>query len=100
MDPRKGMPMKAAPFGYARPGSLSDLFDSWDEAGEDAKLLAGGQSLLASLAFRLAQPSVLIDIGRLPELRGIAETGDAIRVGAATPHVELGSDRLLRRYAP
>jgi carbon-monoxide dehydrogenase medium subunit len=92
--------MKAPPFAYARAQSLSEVFDLMDAAGGDAKLLAGGQSLLATLAFRLSEPSVLIDITRVPELKGVAEVGDAIRVGALTRYVELETDPLIRRHVP
>lgn len=92
--------MKAAPFAYARATSLAELFDIWEGAGEDAALVAGGQSLLAALAFRLSQPSALIDIGRIPDLKGIRETDEAIRVGALTTHDELGRDPLVRDHVP
>jgi carbon-monoxide dehydrogenase medium subunit len=93
--------MKAAPFGYVRAATLSEAFQLWRDAGPEAKLLAGGQSLLATLAFRLSDPSVLIDIGRLRELRGISQTGSsAIRVGALTTHAELGQHELIRRHVP
>jgi carbon-monoxide dehydrogenase medium subunit len=93
--------MKAPPLSYVRAATLSEAFQLWREAGPDAKLLAGGQSLLAALAFRLSDPGTLIDIGRLHELRGIAQIGtSAIRVGALTTHAELGRDELIRRHAP
>ena len=57
--------MKAPPFGYVRATSLADAFQLWRDAGPEAKLLAGGQSLLATLAFRLSEPSTLIDISRV-----------------------------------
>jgi carbon-monoxide dehydrogenase medium subunit len=92
--------MKAPPFGYARAGTLPDLFRLWAEAGPEAKLLAGGQSLLATLAFRLSEPALLIDISRLAELKGIAASGNTLRVGALTTHADLGSSDLVRRQAP
>ena len=58
--------MKAPPLAYVRAASLAEAFMLWREAGPDAKLLAGGQSLLATLAFRLSDPGTLIDISRLP----------------------------------
>ncbi|HWA47842.1 MAG TPA: FAD binding domain-containing protein, partial [Dongiaceae bacterium] len=60
--------MKPAPFGYVRATSLEDVFAHWRAAGPDARVLAGGQSLLAALAFRLSEPSLLIDITRVGEL--------------------------------
>lgn len=92
--------MKAPPFAYVRATSLADAFKLWSAAGPDARLLAGGQSLLATLAFRLSEPSTLIDISRVAELRGIAQTGSVIRIGALTTHAELGADDLVRRHVP
>lgn len=92
--------MKAPPFAYVRATSLTDAFNLWRDAGSEARLLAGGQSLLATLAFRLSEPSTLVDISRVAELRGIAQTGAAIRVGALTTHAELGDHELVRRHVP
>ena len=89
--------MKAPPFAYVRAASLADVFALWSAAGADARLLAGGQSLLATLAFRLSEPSTLIDISRVAELRGISSAGDGIRIGALTTHAELGANELVRR---
>jgi carbon-monoxide dehydrogenase medium subunit len=92
--------MKAPPFAYVRAGSLADVFALWSAAGPDARLLAGGQSLLATLAFRLSEPSTLIDISRVAELTGISAAGDGIRVGALTTQAELGGNELVRRHVP
>src|SRR6185503_1150360 len=92
--------MKAPPFAYVRAASLADVFRLWGAAGPEAKLLAGGQTLLASLAFRLSDPGTLIDISRVQELKGIAQAGDAVRVGALTTHTELGASELVRRHVP
>ena len=93
--------MKAPPVSYLRAATLSEAFQLWRDAGPDAKLLAGGQSLLATLAFRLSEPSTLIDIVALRELRGIAQVGSsAIRVGALTTHAELGRHELIREHVP
>ncbi len=92
--------MKAAPFSYVRATSLADAFRLWREAGPEAKLLAGGQSLLASLAFRLSEPAALIDISRVPELAGVSQAGETIRVGAAVTQAELGRNELIRRHVP
>jgi carbon-monoxide dehydrogenase medium subunit len=91
--------MKAPPLAYARAESLAHLFALWHQAGDGAVPIAGGQSLLATLAFRLSQPSALLDIGRLPELAGISETPEAIRIGALTTHTMLGADPLVARHA-
>jgi carbon-monoxide dehydrogenase medium subunit len=92
--------MKAAPFSYMRAASLADAFKLWSAAGPEAKLLAGGQSLLASLAFRLSEPTALIDISRVPELGGISQAGEKVRVGAGVIHAELGRHELIRRHLP
>jgi carbon-monoxide dehydrogenase medium subunit len=92
--------MKAPPFGYVRATSLNDVFARWSAAGRDARLLAGGQSLLATLAFRLSEPATLIDIGRVAELGGITEVSGAIHVGALTTHSELAGNALIARHVP
>jgi carbon-monoxide dehydrogenase medium subunit len=92
--------MKAPPFSYERAATLAEVFQLWRDAGPEARLLAGGQTLLASLAFRLSEPSVLIDISHVRELRGIHQSGAAIRVGALTTHAELGRHELLRQHVP
>jgi aerobic carbon-monoxide dehydrogenase medium subunit len=93
--------MKAPPLSYVRAATVSEAFQLWRDAGPDARLLAGGQSLLATLAFRLSDPGTLIDIARLRELRGISQVGNtAIRVGALTTHAELGRHELIRAHVP
>jgi aerobic carbon-monoxide dehydrogenase medium subunit len=92
--------MKMPPFAYAKAEDLPELFRLWKDASEDAKLLAGGQTLLATLAFRLSEPSVLIDITGIQALQGISETQDAIRIGALTTHAQLGSGNLVKTHAP
>jgi carbon-monoxide dehydrogenase medium subunit len=73
------------------------VFDALDEHGEEARLLAGGQSLMPALNMRLAQPAILVDINHVAELRGIAEAGGGrIRIGALTRHAELGRAALVR----
>ena len=68
--------MKAPPFAYVRAASLADVFRLWGAAGPEAKLLAGGQTLLATLAFRLSEPGTLIDISRVPSSTGISQAGE------------------------
>jgi carbon-monoxide dehydrogenase medium subunit len=93
--------MKAPPLSYVRAATLSEVFQLWRAAGPDARLLAGGQTLLATLAFRLSDPGTLIDIARLRELRGITQIGNStIRVGALTTHAELGRHELIRQHVP
>ena len=93
--------MKAPPFRYQRAETLADVFRLQHEGGTNARLLAGGQTLLAILAFRLSAPDTLIDITRVPELQGITQNADGhIRVGALTTHRVLGADPLLRAHVP
>lgn len=92
--------MKAPPFGYIRANSLAEALELLDTHGPDARLLAGGQSLIASLAFRLSEPTVLIDISRIEDLRGIRLAGDTIRIGAGTTHAQLGRDPFITTHAP
>ncbi len=92
--------MKMPPFAYAKAKDLPELFRLWKDAGDDARLLAGGQTLLATLAFRLSEPSVLIDITGIQALQGITETSTAIRIGALTTHAQLGSHALVKTHAP
>lgn len=92
--------MIPAAFDYLRPASLAEAVSAYAGAGEDAKVLAGGQSLLAVLRLRLAYPPVLVDLGRLGELRGVREEDAAVVVGAMTTHDEVANDPLLARHAP
>ncbi len=75
--------MKPQAFDYARPASLDEAVALLTEAGEDARILAGGQSLMAVLNLRLAQPSVLIDISRVPDLNYVRASGKHLVIGAA-----------------
>ncbi|WP_214326989.1 FAD binding domain-containing protein [Nonomuraea sediminis] len=80
--------MIPAQFDYLRPGSLGEACQAL-AADEDAKVLAGGQSLLPLLRLRLAYPSTLVDVGRLPELSGVHDRGDHVFIGAMTTHDEV-----------
>lgn len=92
--------MKSPPFDYIRAKSLDDAHQLLAAAGS-AVFMAGGQSLLAGLAFRLSDPGLLIDISRVPELRGIHLTSSSqLSIGALTTHAELGRDPLVRMHAP
>jgi aerobic carbon-monoxide dehydrogenase medium subunit len=86
-------------FDYVAPTTVDDAVRALAEAGEDAKVLAGGQSLLPVLRMRLAAPSKLVDLGRVPELRGVREDGDAIMIGSMTTHYEVQRDHLVRDHA-
>ena len=92
--------MKPAPFGYARAATLDDVFSLLAEHGDDAKILAGGQSLMATLNMRLSAPEVLIDINRIDGLAGIDDTGDVIRIGAMTRHIDIEKSALVATHAP
>ncbi|MDZ7677764.1 MAG: FAD binding domain-containing protein [Acidimicrobiales bacterium] len=86
--------MKPAAFEYLAPRSLDETFAALDHFGEDAKVLAGGQSLVATMNFRLARPSALVDIGHLTDLVGLDVGEHAVEIGALTSHrrLELGGD--------
>lgn len=92
--------MIPAEFEYLRPASVQNAVTWLSEAGDEAKVLAGGQSLLPLLRLRLAYPEVLIDLDRVEEIREITENGDSITIGAmATHHAVVHSD-LVRTHAP
>lgn len=84
---------------YVAPDSVAGALSALAEAGEDAKILAGGQSLLPVLRLRLAYPSLLVDLRKVSELRGVREEGDAIVIGAMTRHADVMSDPLVKTHA-
>ena len=92
--------MIPAPFDYEVAESSAHALALLAEHGEDAKLLAGGHSLLPMMKVRLAQPAVLIDIARLSELSGIRVEGDQVVIGATTRHAEVAESPLLKAEAP
>jgi carbon-monoxide dehydrogenase medium subunit len=89
-----------ADFDYVAPTTLAEAVSALGEAGEDAKILAGGQSLIPVLRLRLAFPTVLVDLSRVAELRGVTEDGDALVIGAMTKHSDVIDDPLVRQHAP
>jgi carbon-monoxide dehydrogenase medium subunit len=89
-----------ASFDYVRPASVADAVKAIGEAGEDGKILAGGQSLIPVLRLRLSYPSVLVDVGRIPEMQGVHDDGDALVIGAMTTHHDVMRDALVRAHAP
>lgn len=89
--------MKAPRFRYLRPPDLSAAVQALAAGGT---ALAGGQSLLPALNMRAAQPDLLVDISHLAELRGITDSGGAIRIGAAARHAEVMDDAVVRRHVP
>lgn len=86
-------------FDYAAPTTVSEALRLLAEAGDDGKILAGGQSLIPVLKLRLAAPSTVIDLGKIDELRGISEDGDTLVIGAMTPHHEVATNELVARHA-
>jgi carbon-monoxide dehydrogenase medium subunit len=92
--------MIPAAFDYVRASSAEEAIALLGEHGEDAKLLAGGHSLLPLMKLRMAAPSVLVDIGRLRDLSYIRDSGDAISIGALTRHHDVQFSDLLRDHAP
>jgi carbon-monoxide dehydrogenase medium subunit len=85
-------------FDYVKPSSVADAITALRDGGDDAKILAGGQSLIPVLRLRLATPSVLIDLGGIPELRGIREDGDRIAIGAMTAYYDVIRDDLVKQH--
>ena len=91
--------MIPAAFDYVAPSTVDDAVRALSEAGEDAKVIAGGQSLLPVLRMRLAAPSKLIDLGRVAALRGVREEGDFLVIGSMTTHYDVQHDPLIRDHA-
>lgn len=86
-------------FDYVRPASVDDAVAALTEAGDDAKIITGGQSLLPLLRVRLANPSVLVDCGRIDQMRGVSDEGDSLLIGAATTHHEVMHSPLVIEHA-
>ena len=92
--------MKAPAFGYIQPKTVDDALECLQQHGSDATVLAGGQSLMASLNMRLSNPAVLIDINDIDELSGINMVENRLRIGAMTRQVELEHSTLVSQHAP
>ena len=90
--------MIPAAFEYVRAGSVDEAVAAMAEHGDEAKVLAGGHSLLPMMRLRLAVPEVLVDIGRIDELRGVREDGDHLAIGAATTHHDVVTNDLVRQH--
>lgn len=90
--------MIPAKFDYVKPASVADAVRALREGGEDAKIIAGGQSLLPVLRLRLAAPSLLVDLGGIAELRGIRSDGDRVAVGAMTSYHDIIRDDLVKQH--
>lgn len=92
--------MKPAVFDYVAATSVEQAVALHASAADAARYLAGGQSLLAALSFRLDAPTLLIDIGRITELKGVRRDGDCIVIGSTTCHAEILRDPLIARHLP
>jgi aerobic carbon-monoxide dehydrogenase medium subunit len=88
-----------AKFDYVAPSSVEEALSALAEHGDDAKIMAGGQSLLPVLRMRLNAPEMVIDLGRIESLRGVSEDGDALVIGALTTHSEMVTNDLVRQHA-
>lgn len=91
--------MIPAQFDYVAPATVEEALAVLAEHGDDAKLIAGGQSLLPVLRMRLNAPELVVDLGRIDSLRGVRDDGDAIVVGAMTTHHDVGRDPLVAEHA-
>ncbi|HSR82409.1 MAG TPA: FAD binding domain-containing protein [Hyphomicrobiaceae bacterium] len=87
--------MKAPRFSYVVAQSVAHAVQLLHQHGDEACILAGGQSLIPALNMRLSQPKLLIDINRLDALRGITRDGDRVRIGALARHVEVASSPVI-----
>lgn len=87
-------------FDYLKPSTVEDAVAALADAGDEAKVLAGGQSLLPVLRLRLAAPSLLVDLGGLAALRGVRVDGDDLVIGALTTHAEVAASTVVRAEAP
>ncbi|HEX7994473.1 MAG TPA: FAD binding domain-containing protein [Streptosporangiaceae bacterium] len=90
--------MIPAKFDYVKPATADEAVRALQEGGEDAKVIAGEQSLLPLLRLRLAYPDLLVDVGGLDELRGVTDAGDSLMIGATTTHYQLVHDPLIATY--
>jgi carbon-monoxide dehydrogenase medium subunit len=87
-------------FEYVAPSSLAEALQVLAQRGDEAKVLAGGHSLIPLMKLRLAAPGVLVDIARIAELKGVSRDGDGLRIGAATTHAEIAASSVVREVAP
>src|SRR5437870_2006560 len=92
--------MYAPSIAYAAPRPLPDALELLGQAGDDARLLAGGQSLIPAMKMRLLDPGFVIDLGRVPELRGVRAEGDTLHIGALTVHADVAAAEVVRQRMP
>ena len=91
--------MIPAKFDYVAPSTLEEALQALAQGGDDAKVIAGGQSLLPVLRMRLNAPELIIDLGKIDSLRGVRDDGDHIVIGATTTHADVLDDPLVREHA-
>jgi carbon-monoxide dehydrogenase medium subunit len=89
-----------ADFEYAAPSTLAEALQLLSDHPDDAKILAGGHSLVPLMKLRLAAPGMLIDLGRVAELKGISQDGGRVRIGAMTTHAEVAASSVVQQSAP
>src|SRR5262249_50150459 len=87
-------------FDYARPSTIDEAVALLSTHGEDAKVLAGGHSLIPAMKLRLARPGLVVDIGRIAGLSSIREAGDRLAIGATTTHAQVAASHVLRGRCP
>ncbi len=87
-------------FDYVRPGTIDEAIAAVVAAGEDGKVISGGQSLMPVLRLRLAAPSTLIDVGSIAEMSGVTDAGDHLLIGSNTTHYAVMNDPLVKEHAP
>ena len=92
--------MKPRKFSYVRAGSVAEVLELLDRYGEDARVLAGGQSLMPTLNMRLSEPKVLIDINRIEALKGISVRDGPVRIGTVTRHAEVMRSAIVAEHLP
>lgn len=92
--------MKARAFSYLRAATVDEALTAHGRLGDEARFVAGGQSLVPALALRLQAPQLLVDIAHIPELHGITLESDMLRIGALTRHCQMLTDPLIARHAP
>jgi carbon-monoxide dehydrogenase medium subunit len=97
---RREEKLKAPPFHYVQARTVAEALDALQRHGEEARVLAGGQSLVPALNMRLLEPQVLIDINRVADLRGLSPQEGGLSIGALTRHAELGRSAEIARGAP
>ena len=87
-------------FDYAAPTTVAEALGVLADAGDDVKVLAGGQSLIPVMKLRLADPAMVVDLGRIGELSGVRDDGDALLIGAMTTHHQIATDPLIVEHVP